>query len=61
MGSEYLAENLLSNLEVLVQIKVLEKAFGIKSVFSYDVLKTEHDVLNCSALISSGLTASVDC
>jgi hypothetical protein len=46
---------------VLVQIKVLEKAFGIKSVFSYDVLKTEHDVLNCSALISSGLTASVDC
>lgn len=43
-----------------MQIKVLEKALCVETVFSYDILETEHDVLHCSSLISGGFAAAIN-
>lgn len=44
---------------MLVEVKVLEEALGVKSVLSNDILETENDFFNNCALFRGSFTASV--
>ncbi len=46
MRSKHLSEDLWGYFEMSVMVEVLEKAFGIKSIFPNNFLELSHDIWN---------------
>lgn len=61
MRSKHLSEDLWSNFEMSVMIKVLEKTLRIKSIFPNNFLELTNNIRNGLSFLLSWLSSTVVC
>lgn len=59
MSGQYLSKDLLRDHLASVSIKVLEEALAVESVLFNDLLESENDIVNDSALFLGGFSATI--